>query len=100
VALRQQQSGVPRLQTIEVASDAVPESGAPSIQAESTYLITGGTGALGQQLAGWLVEQGARHLVLTSRRGTSAELEKTLDLCVSRGLRYGSRRWMGAIAPP
>ncbi len=78
VALRQQQSWVPRLQTLEVASDGVIESGSPSIQAESTYLITGGTGALGQQLAGWLVEQGARHLVLTSRRGSDLDLEKTL----------------------
>nr|WP_255524802.1 type I polyketide synthase [Nodosilinea sp. FACHB-13] len=78
VALRQQQSWVLRLQTIEVASDAGPEPGATSIQAEATYLITGGTGALGQQLAGWLVEQGARHLVLTSRRGSNLDLEKTL----------------------
>jgi acyl transferase domain-containing protein/pimeloyl-ACP methyl ester carboxylesterase len=78
VALRQQQSWVPRLQTIEVASDAVPKSGALSIQAESTYLITGGTGALGQELAEWLVGLGARHLVLTSRRGSNLDLEKTL----------------------
>ncbi|MBD2111679.1 MULTISPECIES: type I polyketide synthase [Cyanophyceae] len=78
VALRQQQSWVPRLQTMEVASEPVLESGAPPIQAEATYLITGGTGALGQQLAGWLVKQGARHLVLTSRRGSDLDLEKTL----------------------
>nr|WP_228038135.1 type I polyketide synthase [Nodosilinea sp. LEGE 06152] len=75
VALRQAQGWVPRLQILDFAES--PE--AQSIRAEATYLITGGTGALGQQLAGWLVEQGARHLVLTSRRGSSAELEKTLE---------------------
>jgi acyl transferase domain-containing protein/acyl carrier protein len=33
------------------------------------YLITGGLGGLGLKVAHWLVEQGARHLVLTSRHG-------------------------------
>ncbi|MFB1483788.1 SDR family NAD(P)-dependent oxidoreductase [Corallococcus sp. RDP092CA] len=34
---------------------------------EGTYLITGGRGALGLEVARWLVRQGARHLVLASR---------------------------------
>ncbi len=33
------------------------------------YLITGGLGGLGLRVAHWLVEQGARYLVLTSRHG-------------------------------
>jgi surfactin synthase thioesterase subunit/NAD(P)-dependent dehydrogenase (short-subunit alcohol dehydrogenase family)/acyl carrier protein len=37
-----------------------------------TALVTGGTGALGAHLARWLTEQGATHLVLSSRRGRSA----------------------------
>ncbi|KAI0023479.1 6-methyl salicylic acid synthase [Xylariomycetidae sp. FL0641] len=36
---------------------------------EGTYLITGGLGALGLQVAEWLAEKGARRLVLLSRRG-------------------------------
>ncbi|MBZ5569141.1 MAG: type I polyketide synthase [Acidobacteriia bacterium] len=36
---------------------------------DATYLITGGLGSLGLRLAGWLMLQGARHLVLTSRTG-------------------------------
>ncbi|WP_245881841.1 type I polyketide synthase, partial [Streptomyces milbemycinicus] len=47
-----------------------------------TVLITGGTGALGRQVARWLAHSGAQHLVLTSRRGAqtpgAAELEKEL----------------------
>lgn len=35
---------------------------------EGTYLITGGLGALGLHVAGWLVEKGARRIVLVSRR--------------------------------
>lgn len=37
-----------------------------------TVLVTGGTGALGAHTARWLARNGARHLVLTSRRGGDA----------------------------
>ncbi|MEZ4737582.1 MAG: type I polyketide synthase [Caldilineaceae bacterium] len=50
------------------------------IHAQGTYLITGGTGGLGLQVARWLFEAGARHLVLTSRRGvTSATAQSVLQ---------------------
>ncbi|KAK3730951.1 hypothetical protein QZH41_008841, partial [Actinostola sp. cb2023] len=34
-----------------------------------SYVITGGLGGFGLEIAHWLVERGAKHLVLTSRRG-------------------------------
>ncbi|MFC0111199.1 type I polyketide synthase [Kibdelosporangium aridum] len=37
-----------------------------------TVLITGGTGALGGEVARWAAREGAKHLVLTSRRGAAA----------------------------
>jgi acyl transferase domain-containing protein/surfactin synthase thioesterase subunit/acyl carrier protein len=49
------------------------------ILAEAIYLISGGLGALGLLIARWLVvEAGARHLVLTSRRGSGPEHEAAL----------------------
>lgn len=42
---------------------------------EATYLITGGTGGIGLRVARWAVEQGARHVVLVSRRGATAEAQ-------------------------
>ena len=36
---------------------------------DRSYVITGGVGGFGLALADWLVDQGARHLVLTSKRG-------------------------------
>ncbi|MGW0769415.1 type I polyketide synthase [Streptomyces sp. NPDC002676] len=38
-----------------------------------TVLVTGGTGALGAQVARWLARNGAEHLLLTGRRGPAAE---------------------------
>jgi acyl transferase domain-containing protein len=38
-------------------------------RADATYLVTGGLGGLGLAVARWLVERGARHLVLLGRTG-------------------------------
>jgi acyl transferase domain-containing protein/NADPH:quinone reductase-like Zn-dependent oxidoreductase/acyl carrier protein/SAM-dependent methyltransferase len=42
-----------------------------SIKPDGAYLITGGLGGFGRVLAEWLVECGARQLVLSSRSGAS-----------------------------
>jgi len=39
----------------------------PLFQAESTYLITGGLGGIGMEVAKWMGERGARNLLLTGR---------------------------------
>lgn len=51
----------------------------PSLRSDASYLITGGLGALGIAISGWMVARGARHLVLLGReslplRGTWASL--------------------------
>jgi acyl transferase domain-containing protein len=45
---------------------------APDLRADGTYLVTGGMGGLGQELARWLVKRGAGHVVLLSRRAERA----------------------------
>ena len=47
----------------------------PVVRVDGTYLITGGLGALGLSAAGWLVQQGARHLVLVGRGVPSPAVE-------------------------
>jgi acyl transferase domain-containing protein len=44
------------------------------VQSNNSYLITGGLGGIGLQIAYKLVEQGARYLALTSRRGAVSEV--------------------------
>jgi len=48
-------------------------------RSDGTYLITGGLGGVGLRTAQWMVEQGARHLVLMGRRGGTEEAEATLQ---------------------
>jgi acyl transferase domain-containing protein len=45
---------------------------------DATYLITGGLGDLGLHAAEWLVDRGARHLMLVARRGARPESEERL----------------------
>ncbi|MGD3110464.1 type I polyketide synthase, partial [Streptomyces sp. YGL11-2] len=45
---------------------------AEAFTARGTVLVTGGTGALGAEVARWLARSGAAHLLLTSRRGPDA----------------------------
>lgn len=41
----------------------------PIVRSDASYLVTGGLGGFGLEIARWLAAQGARHLVLASRRG-------------------------------
>lgn len=65
VAYRGGQRYVPRLERCTASLPALP----PSFRADAAYWITGGLGALGLQLAQWLIQCGARHLVLQGRKG-------------------------------
>ncbi|MEV6131741.1 SDR family NAD(P)-dependent oxidoreductase [Streptomyces violaceusniger] len=49
-----------------------PEGDGEPWRPRDTVLVTGGTGALGSQVARWAARNGARHLVLLSRRGAEA----------------------------
>ncbi|CAP62086.1 uncharacterized protein PODANS_5_380 [Podospora anserina S mat+] len=43
-----------------------------SLRADASYLLVGGLGGLGRQVAIWMAESGARHLVFLSRSGQDA----------------------------
>jgi len=49
-----------------------------SIQPQASYLITGGLGALGLEVAEWMVQQGARNLVLTGRRAPNETAQQVI----------------------
>jgi len=64
-----------------------PKGQTMTLDPQATYLITGGVGALGLQVAHWLAEQGARHLLLMSRRGvTTLAQQQAVAALVERGV--------------
>lgn len=74
-ALRDRTVYVPRL---------LRRVGAPSVTSlalrdDATYLVTGGLGSIGLEIAGHLAAHGAKHLVLTSRRSPSDAAQLRID---------------------
>ncbi|WP_117210213.1 type I polyketide synthase [Allorhizocola rhizosphaerae] len=65
VSVRDGAPAVPRL--TRVAGE--PVRPAMGCRPDATYLITGGLGALGLEVAHWLAERGMRRVVLAGRRG-------------------------------
>ncbi len=49
----------------------------PIVRADGTYLIVGGFGGFGLETAQWLIDQGARNLVLVGRRGAASDEAKS-----------------------
>ena len=75
VALRDQAVYVPRL-----VRRAASPSGTPlQLRDDATYLVTGGLGSIGLEIAGYLAAHGAKHLVLTSRRAPSDAAQQRID---------------------
>jgi acyl transferase domain-containing protein len=52
---------------LERAPRATANGGGATIRADGAYLVTGGLGSLGLEVAAWLVRNGARALVLAAR---------------------------------
>ncbi|GGK58296.1 type I polyketide synthase [Amphritea balenae] len=53
----------------------------------ATYMVTGGLGGFGLRTAQWLVDKGAKHLLLLSRRGkASDEAAEFLQQCKAQGV--------------
>ncbi|WP_055605171.1 type I polyketide synthase, partial [Streptomyces prasinus] len=74
-ALRAGRLLVPRLTRVRTPHEPHERhpASSPAFDPDGTVLVTGGTGALGSLLARHLVERyGARHLLLTGRRGAEA----------------------------
>ncbi|WP_396268756.1 SDR family NAD(P)-dependent oxidoreductase [Ideonella sp.] len=61
--------------TIPSVAEVSPHLFQPTLRlrADATYLVSGGLGGFGLATARWMVAQGARHMVLLSRRGASTE---------------------------
>ena len=72
VALRATDRFIPRLvEDPTWQTRAHDRSQIRALSADASYLLTGGLGGVGCALARWMVEQGARHLIIASRNKPS-----------------------------
>ena len=82
IALRDQAVYVPRL----VRRDGQPSGTPLELRDDASYLVTGGLGSIGLEVAEYLAAHGAKHLVLTSRRTPSDAAQQRID---ALGEQYG-----------
>lgn len=66
-------------QAKHIGKIVITQEDSTAIRGDGTYLITGGLGGLGLVTARWLVERGARHLVLASRKAPTDEVCQKID---------------------
>ncbi|MGW6533303.1 bifunctional LLM class flavin-dependent oxidoreductase/SDR family oxidoreductase [Streptomyces venezuelae] len=98
LALRGERLLAPRLVRDTVL--ARPADVLPRLDPAGTYLLTGGLGDLGLAVAGRMVRRGARHLVLTSRRGLSTDAQRAaVDELTALGARVTTLAVDVASAP-
>jgi acyl transferase domain-containing protein len=86
VALRPGVRLAARLERVETV-DADTDGAAPLVSADGSYLVTGGLGALGMELARWLAARGAGRVVLAGRSAPGAEARRALDELAAGGAR-------------
>ena len=56
------------------------------LREDATYLVTGGLGGIGLEVAGWLADRGARSIVLNGRREPGEEAEAAVEALRGRGV--------------
>jgi len=78
---------------------ANPTDASGRIRDDATYVLTGGLGGIALVVGRWLVENGARTLVLVGRSKPSPEAEAVIDEMAQRGARIVVDRFDVADAP-
>ncbi|MBC8088317.1 MAG: type I polyketide synthase, partial [Phycisphaerae bacterium] len=73
-------------QGLHTGKIVVEQPRAPVVRSDSSYLITGGMGGLGLLCAQWLVDMGAKHLVLTGRNQPSPLADSQIAVLRERGI--------------
>jgi thioester reductase-like protein len=76
----------------DLAVGTITEAGS-LFRADASYLITGGAGGVGLEVAKWMAQQGARHLVLFSRSGPPDEAaHAAIDVLRANGVQVTDAR--------
>ena len=74
------------------AGAAPPARPALHLRADATYLVTGGLGGFGLRTARWLVEKGARHLLLIGRGAPGEQAAREIAALSAAGVRVRAER--------
>ena len=77
---------------VVVRPDRPASAEGTAMDSDGTYLVTGGLGGLGLEVAQWLIDQGARTLVLVGRSGATGDAVEAVQRLEATGARVEVRR--------
>jgi len=89
LAYRAEQAFVARINRIRETS--TPEQQPLVFSEHITYVVTGATGGLGLATATWLVEHGARDLLLLSRQPLTTQAQQAINALIQQGANISHR---------
>ena len=72
---------------VVVRPDRPASAEGTAMDSDGTYLVTGGLGGLGLEVAQWLIDQGARTLVLVGRSGATGDAVEAVQRLEATGAR-------------
>ncbi|MGB5633023.1 MAG: SDR family NAD(P)-dependent oxidoreductase, partial [Waterburya sp.] len=81
VVIREDKLYVPRLYRTDIST-----SETLALNPDGSYLITGGLGSLGLQVAQWLASQGAKNLILVGRSKPKPSAQQVIDQLEQEGI--------------
>ncbi|MGR9012007.1 MAG: SDR family NAD(P)-dependent oxidoreductase [Gammaproteobacteria bacterium] len=80
-ALRDRQIFVPRLATCTITNNKPL-----AIKEQGVYLVTGAFGGMGFKVTQWLIDQGAKNLILVARTAPSESIKQWLERAKANGI--------------
>jgi NAD(P)-dependent dehydrogenase (short-subunit alcohol dehydrogenase family)/acyl carrier protein len=82
---RQLRDGRCRVARVQAVPAPAASSAPLRLMPDGAYLVTGGLGALGLKVAGWMIERGARRIALLGRNGPSGDAKRVLEAMRRQG---------------
>lgn len=100
IIYRNQTRYIPRLCYCQSLTDtpSLSKHSSLKINPDATYLITGGLGALGLTFAEYLIQKGAKHLILLARKSPNDKISHTLQQWKAKGVNLYLRQ--GDVSHP
>ncbi|KAJ5245106.1 hypothetical protein N7489_005202 [Penicillium chrysogenum] len=93
-AIQTKQHVVVQVEDSDVVTATLPRATQPLFQANASYMLVGGLGGIGREVALWMAENGAKSLIFVNRSGLSKyESQMTFNecfrICLIPCLQYG-----------
>ncbi|KAJ5823826.1 Acyl transferase/acyl hydrolase/lysophospholipase [Penicillium robsamsonii] len=91
-AVQTRQHVVVHVEESDIVKATLPRATQPLFRANASYMLVGGLGGIGREVASWMAQNGAKSLIFVSRSGLSRhESQATVRGLVKQGIQVTTR---------